>query len=46
MTDPLIVFSQEKTWPYLTTTVRQPLYVVVQLLELRDGYYDMSERDA
>lgn len=42
-TDPIVVFNQEKIWPFVVATVRQPLYLVVQLLERREEYYEMEE---
>jgi len=41
--DPIIIFNQEKIWSYQLSTIRIPLYLVVQLLERRDEYYETEE---
>jgi hypothetical protein len=43
--DPLVVFNQEKVWPYQVSLNRQPLYIILQLLERREEYYAMNEKE-
>ena len=44
--DPMIVFNQEKVWAYQLSTVRIPLFLVVQLLERRDEYSETEDAPA
>ncbi len=39
----MIILNQEKVWGYNIQTIRVPLYLIVQLLEKREEYYDMEE---
>eukprot|EP00347_Sterkiella_histriomuscorum_P019800 403340250 len=43
-TDPVVAFNQEKVWPFQVSTIRQGLYLVVQLLERREEYQDMQDQ--
>ena len=43
--DPILMFNEEKSWNMTIPTIRQALYLVVQLLERRDEYFDKDDQE-